>query len=358
MKKVLSLLLAVVFVFTLVISVHATNGNASSEMNIDSVITADVVNILQEMLGQIRTDSEGFGFNDVDFSELSLGSEIEAYRTGYQQITDIKYYPIFEDGRIIAIATIYVDPKGNPHITIGADFASELQKYTEKHNTYALLFEGDNLYAISQNGKGHLRSFPNLSHKTVKTELHDKSTINYGTSIPLFSLSVDEVSILNTNWRFLSIPIKLQYNDGNCWAACVASIGEYKSSRSYTAREICDIAEIGYDEGAFPWEAQEVMFDVFGWWGLSTLYWHPPSVQKITSDIQNWKPIYAHFQGQTNAHAVVFRGYSSNMSSFTISYMDPNFDTFRAMSVSQDGQYYITGYGEVMECLVFLGLTY
>ena len=360
MKKVLCLLFVVVFVFTLVTNVHAALGNASSEINIDSVITTDVVNTLQEMLGQVRTEPEGFGFNDVDFSKLSLGSEIVAYRTGYQQITDIKYYKILEDGRIIAIVTIYVDPKGNPHITVGADFASELQKYAQKHKEYALLFEGDDLYAISPNGKGHLHSFPGSSNRIVNREMQRKSTINYSASIPLISLSIDEISILSYGSKYLNVPIKLQGSDGNCWAASIASIGQYRTGKNYTARQVCDKAGIGYDEGANIYDASYWMSEIYGSKCSNTVYYSKPYVSRIRSDINLNKPMFVAFREITNdpypaGHAVIFDGYAYTSTSNIIRYMDPNFSTYRTINlVASD---FVIVYGSmVLEPFAFIGL--
>ena len=64
----------------------------------------------------------------------------------------------------------------------------------------------------------------------------------------------DGALLRTPTWYGLNIPIVQQYNDDNCWAACVALAGKYFTGISKTARDVCDEVGIEYNEGAYSYQ--------------------------------------------------------------------------------------------------------
>lgn len=353
MKKVLCLLFVVLCTFTLVPNVHAVPEYENINQDSISVITSDVVNTIQEMLGSIRMEADSYGLQKIDFLKLKIGTEIPAYNSYSERIINIRYFPIFEGSRIVAIATIHADNFENPQITIGVDFGPKLQLLIENNNNYALLFEGDSLYAITPNKKALLHVFPGLVDKHLTSPI--ESSIVYSKSEPLISLVVNSTSILSTS-KYLSVPIKLQGDYPICWAASIASIGQYKTGINKTAKEVCDDAGTGYI-GLSMIYCRDVLIDQYSL--NNVIRWYPPTKAKIVNDINNYNPIFAGFYKWNMGHAVVFRGYYEySPTNFMISYMDPNYSTFKAISVTTDQDYSIVYGSDILNCKEYIELTY
>ena len=142
-------------------------------------IQEDVITIIEHQLAHmmVQTQIEGSTMTGFDFEgKLELGRRLNAYRYEYvlEAIDDICWYPILEDGRIVAIVSLHGDPQA-PTTTMRVEFALELQNAIDNGAcTFALMFKGVNLYVVTAEDKTVLWTYGIPTMNTPEARLSDK----------------------------------------------------------------------------------------------------------------------------------------------------------------------------------------
>lgn len=356
---VVTMILSTVPSFALTETTHKTNPTTPEITELEPIIN--------NLLGTIQNDSDSYGLGNVNFENLYLGEKLAAYQENNNQIEElnIDYYPVMEDNEVIAIATVTYTETGAPSVQLGKGFSDNLQDFSEEDDSVALVFDesGENMYACDNADKYIVVDTfitDSDSNGTEKFDGVEDEDITYTKVAPTVDLDADknqssEVSLsenllaASSDANSLNIPIKLQNGKPICWAASVASVGQYITGIKKSATGVCDALGCEYTSGSsiMVKNAFKKIYKL-----SATIYDKAPSFSKIMSEINNDQPIWAGFNcAATGAgHAVVIRGYASGSNYATFSYMDPNSSSFQVSNVTADGDYRFAYGSDTYKC--------
>jgi hypothetical protein len=140
----------------------------------------------------------------------------------------------------------------------------------------------------------------------------------------------DGALLRTPTWYGLNIPIVQQYNDDNCWAACVALAGKYFTGISKTARDVCDEVGIEYNEGAYSYQIAGALniYDLNGYVAGGYYQYIADIYDLLSSDIVPLA-IYGSNLWDDNpkndhGHNVIIQGYQVSTQGAFLRIMDPN----------------------------------
>lgn len=102
-----------------------------------------------------------FDLEDVDFSNVYIGNEIipSILKDGKITYCSFKYYPIYSNNEVVAIATVVFDKNSIVSVQLGKDFAGELQSIVNQNNSLALVYSESQLYASNREEATILSNF-------------------------------------------------------------------------------------------------------------------------------------------------------------------------------------------------------
>ena len=182
---------------------------------------------------------------------------------------------------------------------------SQVDAINQAHDNIAFYSNGVNVRILHESELTPLEESIFMS-VTYSSPYEEYVNINVDGCTPLATLS-------NPDGHVLSVPLKKQTTPKSCWAACVASVAQYLTGRTYSCS--------GISTGA----SMDETIDVVRSLGLN-------ATNAITSiyiaDLMNYicddSPILGGFlYGGNNGHMMVIRGYSSGSNHFTLLLMDP-----------------------------------
>ncbi|MGF7144882.1 hypothetical protein HNQ56_003315 [Anaerotaenia torta] len=173
---------------------------------------------------------------------------------------------------------------------------------SEKCRTFQAYDFNEKEKIISKAVKNFVKTDPSAKkNKNIK----DKYTPSYSEST-----STSKVCALYNN--------KGQGSYGNCWAAAVATIANYRNGTNITPTQVCDFMGIGYDEGGDTYDSQSALshYGVY----LNNEIFAPLSWSSIKYNIDNAYPSYASLaDNYYNGHAVTVYGYRQiNINQFIV----------------------------------------
>lgn len=364
------------------LSANPTNASINTGI-IPYDIDYAVQNDYPALLEGIRDDPEAFGFSSEELGEISLLSPLRVVTDGYTyedllngEDINILHIPLVnQDGTIIAIFSV-IKLDGKISCNLGKDFAPSLEQAKISGNSEMAMYQsGYEIYPVNvekiarkfsetegYNGslqaintsdmKEQLTNAPfisisltevndSLTWQARKTELH---------SAPVSTQSINSLSYLPPRAYLNSNPIVGQIINGQqrgvCWAATIASMARFESSKhsGLTAKMVADRMGIGYDKGATVYQARAA---------LSTILGNPyvPTVTGVLTEdqiktvIYNIDPAYMSCVRKTGfwpweklGHAVALTGYNFSTAT-TIRVMDPAYEVFKLASKNSSGQW-------------------
>lgn len=344
--------------FILIIALLASTSfiTASASDSVDE-LTPDVILRIESMLADIANYPEDFDIKLGD--KITIGNRINTYKmdSKIDEFNDIRYYPLLSDSKIVAIVEIYGDPLC---IAIGKGFADKLQAFAESCREFSMVYQNDNLFAVSREDAVLLEESPFTDLKKsvnsiapVVDEAIFKENLEYLAVTSVCDLSADKhynddtVTLMSTPSSYqLSMTGKSQGSQPTCWAACIASIAQFMTHTSWTASSVC--SKVGVYGGAT--DAQIAIALTMCGVTNNLQYSAPTGSQLITTIYNNGKPIMALCSSSSGAnHTVVFKGYSSSSQGLNVTYMEPNGGTFKVLSASS-GNYTFTSGGYTFTC--------
>ena len=320
-SKFLSFMLSFALCIGLCIPVFATNGEA---------ITSDYINSIENALSKISPEKENYGFEDTDFSDLWIGSEIPKYEfsnNSLNEANDFPTYPIFKgNGKLVALATILTEDTN-----VFADISTSLVKIINNcmksadtkfsliyDNIAAYYWDGENITLLKEYGYeietrdtipwDSDEEFKNLPVSTIQKEE------------PLFVSEYVSPIGYEDESVYINVPkISQPEGSGWCWAACMASIVNYKKGTNYTCRSMANRYTDNLYQGMTPEDVCSYLNSDFrlNYYKLDLIRTSP-----MFQSLGRGNPIFASFTSAFVNHGVVIRGmdYQSN----TFSFMDPS----------------------------------
>ncbi|HCA70571.1 MAG TPA: hypothetical protein DEP17_09365 [Lachnospiraceae bacterium] len=340
-------------------------------------------NIASEMVSNVSLNPSFYGVDAADFSEWMLGNPYTIFSADNNIVNnnDVYYFPILDGDEIKVILSVY-KVNGEWSATISKDNSDELNELAQlnDNNVYMLYTSEGKLYAENKNHKkiieevkieianknstSDIEEFINKSfekkHNLIKekfgsnlsdvniidvttnninvgSKLKEKSTqLSYGkdSSGLISSLSYTPAVITMTNGYACDMTGCLVPQtdssgtyQGLCWAACTASIVNYRlyGTKQYYAYNIADYEGIGYSTGASLSKSVSSLkdFGVSGY-GASTTQ---ATYSTVKTNIQNGYPLILRATSSASAgHQVVLLGYNIGTLSNTITFYNPGTD--------------------------------
>ncbi len=249
-KSIVSLLLVFIMVISFILPV-----GAQDLKNVDNEYQ-EISNTISKILEFIKNEPDLYGLNNVNFSSLYLGDKIPVYNVEQEKMT-VNYYPIFQDNIVVALAVTNVDENGEKIVQISKYFTKEINTLLKSNDSIALINNGVKLFAITDNRVLMLEDNSDLVTSQMRksaaniTDVKDFALLDKTFLSPVSKLNIsniDNIQPMATYPKqfYLSIPFKLQGDYPICWAACVASIGQYKTGINKTAKDVAYETVGGY----------------------------------------------------------------------------------------------------------------
>lgn len=314
----------------------------------DTLVASDVENKISSLgstLSEIEANKFGAGLEDVDFSSLSICQPISFYEAANGSIREIEpRYPILDQHSDIRMLAYDI---GAESMIVTTALAEQINDAVKNGNQIAVVYDSNGCYLLKSNGD-LIRVGESSYTVSTRDSLKDASTINASGAV--FS-ELDEINSINALASSLSrstrSTIQVGYVTQNppsnlCWAACVASIANYRNGGSRTAVSVAR----AYYGSSYNRPLTNTLFPtVLSSNGVSgyTYYSSWPSDDKINSNIDSGYPLVGilSVNGNTQStHAVVVSGCTPFVS---ILVMDPEFG-FTTASKLSSAYVYSSGY--------------
>lgn len=339
--------------------------NISQEMS--AIIPKEVNEYAKErflpLIESVKDNLDAFNVVIDDNSDLQLGSPFVIYSVesiGTQE--PIYYYPVLNDNKIIL--TLYViDCGGEYSAGINSDYATQLDTLQYQKDDDYIFYEEENcIYAENYKSQKMLYEFSMpkeivYEHEDMNRRVFEDLSIenkvvailnsySNGNEIGIrdnenllefangFSTKTANIVKLNTNNCLVP-----QGNNGNCWAASVATTLRYinfSKYRSLTATDVCDAMDIGYNTGASI-KTKQAALEKYGC-TYSNLQYSQCSFSSVKTNIlDQWPVLVSAFDSNSSGHAVTIVGYSTYGSIDQITFYNSGTDTCTSVEYKSAG---------------------
>lgn len=313
-----------------------------------TLVAPDVENKISSLastLSEIEAYKFSVGLDDVDFSSLSICQPISFYEAVNGTIQEIEpRYPILDQHSDIRMLAYDI---GAESMIVTTALAEQINDAVNDGNQIAVVYDSNGCYLLQSSGD--LIKVGESSY-TVSTRDSLKDSSRIDASDAAFS-ELDEIGSIDALASSLSRStrsiIQVGYVTQNppsniCWAACVASIANYRNGGSKTAKSVAQ----AYYGSSYNLPLQNIMIPaVLAANGVNgyTYYTSWPSDSTINSNLDSGYPLVGilSVNGNTQStHAVVVHGCTTSISIFV---MDPEFG-FTTASKLGSSYIYSSGY--------------
>ncbi|WPC42690.1 papain-like cysteine protease family protein [Clostridium sp. JS66] len=337
-----------------------------------SKIPENIINFAKdkfETLSQgVKDNPYLYELNSDEANNLCLGQGFNIFNLEDNKTSNIYYFPVLSDKKIKEILTVSLNDDGTYSATLGKDFAQKLENVSMKsttENPLLLLSYKELIVAKNKNGITKLNNLSinknsSFNEDTLNRIINSKEIAKTSTNIvnvkkvlPTTHKKVSHSSNLlgasNTNsGRYLSVPITTQRTSdgvqhGMCWAASVSCIVNYKLNKNITAANVCDLMNVGYDDGANGIVARNAL----GIYGISAFAVdNPLSFDQVVNYINNNKPVYMRSTSNIGNHATVINGWIKYSDGNSLILMDPAYECYKQAYSS--GNTFSFGFGNTI----------
>ena len=234
-------------------------------------------------------------------------------------------FPLAADGRIAMVLSV-MDTEDGLMIQFGKDLADKLNEISYIHTDYVFYEYEDTFYAESANSKIVIGYFPQGSYNYTEEEKQNSRIFAHLSYTEKRSVLKDKVADFvpcteseNKNIEELKIGGSLtlhnpmgQYNYNMCWAACVATVVNYKQKASLNPFEVCQKMAVPYDAGGSIYNIRDAL-NAYGV-AYSKVRNKMLSWSEVKDNIDNKHPIVAILANEhtSTGHSVVVFGYTAS----------------------------------------------
>lgn len=311
-------------------------GNTLAAPDVENKISS-----LASTLSEIEANKFGVGLDDVDFSSLSICQPISFYEAVNGSIKEIEpRYPILDQHSDIRMLAYDI---GAESMIVTTALTEPINDAVKNGNQIAVVYDSNGCYLLKSNGD-LIRVGESSYTVPTRDSLSDSSMIDASNAV--FS-ELDEISSIDALASSLSRSarsvIQVGYVTQNppsniCWAACVASIANYRNGGSKTAISVAQ----AYYGSSYNRSLSNTLFPaVLSANGVSgyTYYSSWPSDSTINSNLGSGYPLVGilSVNGNTQStHSVVVSGCTTLIS---ILVMDPEFGFTTASKIGSSYAY-------------------
>lgn len=323
LKRCLSLVLS----FTLLIPILCVSTFAEDQ-------TDRAISAIQDVIENISSEKEYYGFENVDLSSLWVGDIIPTYLVENNTLipsTGMDYYPILDDaGTLISLAIVTSGSDKN-FANISLELVSLINQQIENNSNerIALIFDregayywnGTNLFLLTSyesNYKIMERSYvtnvPSEIFKSISTSKILKNR-HMNLSERIHPLGFEDDS------AYTDAPVKRQPSGSDwCWAGCMASIVRKVKGADYdyTCEEMAKLYTTDRKERATSQDIQRRLRDSFN---MMVWIYETNDLTKLFENLCRDRASCARFKRSVGSHFVVIRGIDFGADTF--SFMDP-----------------------------------
>lgn len=374
-RKFLSALLSFLLIFTLsspAFAIESTNSPISSEIQ----------NQMLRILASTESEKENFGLSGLNFSAVHLGAEIPAYKVSGDSLipADIRLIPIVDGTSLISFFYVVNDASGSPVVQLSNELIAPLQNYVNGA-PFSIIYDDDGAY-VFVNDELHLLGLKEHSIYTDEDVLQheslfptDASTLMASTNTTASLVSaldehsfceattgsyvtttntLDVTSFLETlvapastgaTSKYLSVEKISQPGETNiCWAIAITSIANFIWDGSWTYSNIVQMFSGGADRTM---STEEVVYNFnyyfeADWWYSYTTTLAPNTILNYL--LANY-PLYGGFTRSGGAHAVVIRGVSTTLNTFSVMNPTPSTTSYTSGTISSNNTLtFVSGY--------------
>lgn len=349
MKKLFSLFFAIIILISSIPVAEASNHSSSREDDMNIVENHEIQQVMLRILSSIEHEKELYGLENVDFSNVEIGSEIPTYITcnNELQFTDTHIFPVLADGQIISLFYISKD-ENEWGGQLSNALAAQINELAD-NSACAIVYDNTGAYLFA-NGRYHLllkdSTSSNPHTKIAATEtrtpielvssdiLDDScSTFNIATSLNVNDYMTFRPTAQSATAASLAVDLIKQPSGSNyCWACSIASIANYLYDYKWSYMYVANVFNGGVDE---PMSLPDIIQNFNLNFNADYAYKvdNTPSLQFVVDELADFTPLLGAFIYGSIGHAVVIRGASIDSNTFSV--MDPGTGTYVSGTVYQ-----------------------
>lgn len=355
MKNLLKLL-SVCFIFIFSIKANATSEIYMLSPDIPAEVTEFANEVVDEQIAAFMTGNTNENIYIDNYSSLFMGTGFYAFNqeTG-QPITNITYFPIFEENRYVLTLIIMNNNEGLNY-SISNAFAESFNNlsYNTLNTPYALLYDGNKTnYLLTESGQILFQGIQPEETATYSTPLSLQTLLsnNKVQNITQETFDINEQTILtNIPPTLMTInPQGFSINDGTtvrldmsycllkqdtpviCWAACLGTAYRYRTgNRTVTSTSIRNM--LGLPNSGISATIEYQLYNALNVAGNGNSYNFTLGFARpfyVQHNINNMFPFPAH----TDGHDVLIEGYRLTNGAIQVYFWDP-YDGVTALSSS------------------------
>ena len=267
-------------------------------------------------------EDENSGVNLDDNSEIYF-SKPYVICNALENQDAIYNFPLAADGRIAMVLSV-MDTEDGLMIQFGKDLADKLNEISYIHTDYVFYEYEDTFYAESASSKIVIGYFPEGSYNYTEEEEQNSrifSKLSYTEKRSVMAEKVADFVPCTEPEEKPMEEMKIggsltlhnpmgQYNYNMCWAACVATVVNYKQKASLNPFEVCLKMAVPYDAGGTIFNIRDAL-NAYGV-AYSKVRYDMLSWSEIKDNIDNSHPIIALLKHDSSdiGHSVVIYGYA------------------------------------------------
>lgn len=296
----------------------------------DTLVASDIddkIISLASTLNGLEANKFGTELEDVDFSSLSICQPICFYEAVDGSLRELEpRYPILDQN---ADVRMFAYDIGAESLVVTTALARQINAALKNDNEVAVVYDSDGCYLLRSSGE--LINVGTSSYVvSTRDSIRDFSTIDvdgvtFSTIDEIRSIDALASSLSRSARSILQVGYVTQNPPSNiCWAACVASIANYRNGGSRTAMSVAQ----AYYGPSYNRRLPNLQFpSVLSANGVSgySYYSSWPSDSTVNSNINAGYPLVGILSVNSSTqqtHAVVVRGCSISVEIYV---MDPEF---------------------------------
>lgn len=303
------------------------------------------INEIISTLSSVERSKDVWGLTELNFENLCIGNPIYTYVYSSGSFTEnAKIYPISNDNQLILLAVDY-----NGMITITTQLVETLKNIVDFDDPFTIIYDSYGCYILTDDSRTQVVEY-DVDHESADLSSLPDNNLYLRNEIKLTKLAdcqplpYDATPIAQyTNepyyYSSCAVPAVNQLPDRSiCWAACVASIVNYRTGTNLTAKDVAiRVHGANYNQGY----KAEYIAGLLSTYGVSyqAQRFYPTDYQIFINLDYNY-PLYGRWiqpDGKPQ-HACLICGIDSRNKRLTL--MDPMGGVFSIASFHGDDYYY------------------
>lgn len=231
-----------------------------------------------------------------------------------------QYIHLLNNGCLVAFA---IKDNKKSSIDITTEFVDEINSDLATNESFAFIYDNNSCYIYTSRNLKKIFKDDNVNNNKRDTLNYNKVDKSIFESVELNGITEVQplgdysVSTIESNTSISNIPIYYSLgvsfvsqatNSNYCWASCVACIGKFLKSKSYTGEYVAQyVYGTNYNQSANPDQVLAALNNIYG--VSYTYYSTAPSDSTILNSISSLgRPLYSRWSSSSGSHATFIYG--------------------------------------------------